>query len=101
MEVTPDRGKPLLSDWSATSLIRVSESSIGAYDAKTHLPALLDQVERGDSVTITKYGRAVARLVPVPSRSTPDSVIAALRGARVGVRLDGDSLREMVEEGRR
>jgi len=79
----------------------VSTSSIGAYDAKTHLPRLLDQVERGESVTITKHGREVARLVPVGSRSAPESVIAALRAARVGVRLDGESVREMVEEGRR
>jgi prevent-host-death family protein len=76
-------------------------SSIGAYDAKTHLPRLLDQVERGESVTITKHGREVARLVPIGSRSNPESVIAALRSARVGVRLDGQSVREMVEEGRR
>jgi prevent-host-death family protein len=81
----------------------VSISSIGAYEAKTHLPRLLDQVERGDTVTITKHGRAVARLVPVSSRSsiTPEAVIAALRTARVGVRHGGDSVREMVEEGRR
>jgi prevent-host-death family protein len=79
----------------------VSTSSIGAYDAKTHLPRLLDQVERGDTVTITKHGREVARLVPVSPRSSPESVIAALRSARVGVRLAGDSMREMIEEGRR
>jgi prevent-host-death family protein len=80
----------------------MSGSSIGAYDAKTHLPRLLDQVERGDSVTITKHGRAVARLVPVSSRSaTPETVIAALRAARVGVRRGGDTVREMIEEGRR
>jgi prevent-host-death family protein len=81
----------------------VSISSIGAYEAKTHLPRLLDQVERGDTVTITKHGRAVARLVPFSSRSsiTPEAVIAALRTARVGVRRGGDSVREMVEEGRR
>jgi prevent-host-death family protein len=79
----------------------VSNSSIGAYEAKTHLPRLLDQVERGESVTITKHGREVARLVPVGSRSTPESVIAALLDARVGVRLDGDSVREMIHEGRR
>ena len=79
----------------------MSTSSIGAYDAKTHLPRLLDQVERGESVTITKRGREVARLVPVDSRSTPETVIAALRAARVGVRLDGESVREMAEEGRR
>lgn len=75
-------------------------SSIGAYDAKTHLPRLLEQVERGDSVTITKHGRAVARLVPVGSRPAPESVIADLRNARAGARLDGDSVREMVDEGR-
>jgi prevent-host-death family protein len=79
----------------------VSSSSIGAYDAKTHLPRLLAQVERGESVTITKHGREVARLVPIDSRCTPESVIAALRAARVGVRLDGESVRAMVEEGRR
>ena len=80
----------------------MSITSIGAYEAKTHLPRLLDQVERGDIVTITKHGRAVARLVPVSSRtSTPEAVIVALRSARVGVRRGGDSVREMVEEGRR
>jgi antitoxin (DNA-binding transcriptional repressor) of toxin-antitoxin stability system len=52
-------------------------------------------------VTITKHGRAVARLVPIGSRSTPESVIAALRNARAGVRLAGDSVRDMVEDGRR
>ena len=80
----------------------MSASSVGAYEAKTHLPRLLDQVENGDVVTITKHGRAVARLVPVSSRpSSPDSVIAELRAARVGVRRGTDSVREMVEEGRR
>ncbi|MDT4922381.1 MAG: hypothetical protein QOG01_94 [Pseudonocardiales bacterium] len=80
----------------------MSTSSVGAYDAKTHLPRLLDQVERGDSVTITKHGRAVARLVPVSSRSsTPEAVIAALLAARVGLRRGDESVRDMIEEGRR
>jgi prevent-host-death family protein len=77
----------------------VSSSSVEAYEAKTNLLRLLDQVERGDIVTITKHGRAVAKLVPVSSRvSTPESVIAALRTARVGLRRGTDSIREMVEE---
>ena len=80
----------------------MSTSSVGSYEAKTNLPRLLDQVERGDTVTITKHGRPVARLVPVSSPSTtPDALIAALRTARVGVRRGRDSVREMVEEGRR
>ena len=40
--------------------------TIGAYQAKTHLPRLLDRVARGESLTITRHGRPVARLVPVP-----------------------------------
>ena len=39
--------------------------SIGAYEAKTHLPRLLDRVVQGESLTITRHGRPVARLVPV------------------------------------
>ena len=38
---------------------------IGAYEAKTHLPQLLDRVARGESLTITRHGRPVAHLVPV------------------------------------
>jgi prevent-host-death family protein len=37
---------------------------IQASDAKTHLPQLLDAVERGETVIITRHGRAIARLVP-------------------------------------
>ena len=37
--------------------------TIGAYDAKTHLPRLLDEVAAGESITITKHGRPVARRV--------------------------------------
>ena len=38
--------------------------TIGAYEAKTHLPQLLERVSRGERITITKHGRPVARLVP-------------------------------------
>ena len=41
---------------------------IGSYEAKTHLPQLLDRVARGESLTITRHGRPVARLVPVDAR---------------------------------
>lgn len=77
-------------------------STVGAYEAKTHLPRLLEQVERGETITITKHGREVARLVPVHQRSaSPDEVAAALRAARSGVRRGRASVRRMVEEGRR
>lgn len=37
---------------------------IQSSEAKTHLPQLLDAVERGETIVITRHGRAIARLVP-------------------------------------
>jgi prevent-host-death family protein len=37
---------------------------IGVYQAKTHLPELLAKVARGEQITITRHGQAIARLVP-------------------------------------
>jgi prevent-host-death family protein len=76
---------------------------VGAYEAKTHLPRLLDDVAAGLTITITKHGRPVARLVPpvANQRPEPDQVVASLRQARHGIRLKGLSLRELIEEGRR
>jgi prevent-host-death family protein len=39
-------------------------TTIGAFEAKNTLGSLLDRVERGEEVVITRHGRAVARLVP-------------------------------------
>jgi prevent-host-death family protein len=74
---------------------------IGAYDAKTHLPRLLDEVAAGKSLTITKHGHPVARLVPVSADSgDPAATIAALRSARQGRRRGRLSVRKMIDEGR-
>lgn len=76
--------------------------TVGAYDAKTHLPRLLEQVEGGEVVTITRHGRPVARLVPVDEMAAdPDEVIKALLEFRQGVRRGRVSVRRMIEEGRR
>ena len=37
---------------------------VQAANAKTHLPQLLDAVERGETIVITRHGRPVARLIP-------------------------------------
>ena len=37
---------------------------VGAFEAKTHLSALLEAVAAGEEIVITKRGRPVARLVP-------------------------------------
>lgn len=78
-------------------------SEIGAYEAKTHLPKLLDRVAKGERITITKHGVPVAMLVPATgTRALPvTDAIAALRAFRRGHRLDGLKLRTLIEEGRR
>ena len=38
--------------------------SIQAAEAKAHLSGLLDEVERGETIIITRHGKAIARLVP-------------------------------------
>ena len=77
-------------------------SRIGAYEAKTHLPRLLEEVAAGAVVTITKHGREVARLVPVDAPGgTAAEVAQALRAARSGVRRGRDRITAMKNEGRR
>jgi prevent-host-death family protein len=43
------------------------QHEIGAFEAKTHLSALLDRVARGESFIITKRGKAIAELKPAHS----------------------------------
>ena len=50
---------------------------IGAYEAKTHLPALLDRVARGESIIITRRGKPVAELRPLGG-GDPATLRAAL-----------------------
>lgn len=76
---------------------------IGAYEAKTHLPRLLDEVAGGEAITITKHGVAVAMLVPAStgrSRTIRETILA-LRMFRGEHSLAGISLRELIDEGRR
>jgi prevent-host-death family protein len=77
--------------------------TVGAYEAKTHLPRLLDDVARGETIAITKRGVPVAMLVPTPEarRKNVDEAIAALREFRRGKSLGELSIRELIEEGRR
>lgn len=76
---------------------------VGAYEAKTHLPALLKRVSKGEKITITKHGAPVAYLVPVEKSVAISSqqVISELRAFSKGRKLGKLSIKEMIKEGRR
>jgi prevent-host-death family protein len=62
----------------------------GAFEAKNRLGHLLDLVERGEEVTITRHGREVARLVPVRPVNNREVARAAL--ARIRSRAEQSRL---------
>ena len=75
---------------------------IGAYEAKTHLPRLLDEVAAGESITITKHGRPVAMLVPAgPARKAAVAAAESLLTFRREHRLGEIRIRELIDEGRK
>jgi prevent-host-death family protein len=66
---------------------------IQASEAKIHLPQLLDDIERGDTIVITRHGRAIARLVPEETirrlgRSEAVERLKTLRATMPNVPLD-------------
>jgi prevent-host-death family protein len=77
--------------------------SVGLFDAKTHLSALVERVARGEEITITKHGVPVALLVPAANRrkKDPRKVAERIRALRRGARLEGVTIRQLIEEGRR
>ena len=77
--------------------------SVGAYDAKTHLPKLLDRVARGEHITVTKHGKPVAEIVPPREGRAvdPRAAVDAMKRLRGRNTLGGVSLRELIDEGRR
>ena len=78
--------------------------TIGAFDAKTHLSALLDRVARGERITITRHGVPAAMLVPVRdagTKLTHEDIVEGMRALRKRVKPDTLSVREMINEGLR
>ena len=78
--------------------------TIQASEAKTHFLRILDKVEQGETVVITRHGRAIARITPeaeIDQRSV-DEAMASL--AEIRKRTKPVSLEELLamrDEGRR
>jgi prevent-host-death family protein len=78
-------------------------SKIGAFEAKNRLGALLDRVEQGEEIVITRRGKPVAKLVPAGQgfdRKKARRDIAGLIEASRGVTLGGLKIRDLINEGR-
>ena len=81
-------------------------SVCGTLEAKNNFSKLLQNVERGETVTITRHGKAIARLVPIEDKDDgrEKRVLAALERIRqrgVGRSLGGLEIKDLIEEGRR
>jgi prevent-host-death family protein len=76
---------------------------IGAFEAKNRLSELLDLVENGQEVIITRHGRPVARLVaaePV-NRAAARKAAETIKALRRGQTLGRTTLRELISGGRK
>jgi prevent-host-death family protein len=78
-------------------------ASEGAFEAKTHFSSLLERVEKGEHIIITRHGKPVAKLVPATGidAHVVDETIVQLKNFAKGQSLGGLSVRELREEGRR
>ena len=76
---------------------------VGAFEAKNRLGQLLDLVEGGEEVVITRHGKELARQDPPKTAINPAEARAAaqrIREMRKGVTLGGLSLKDLINEGR-
>jgi prevent-host-death family protein len=79
--------------------------TVGAYEAKTHFSELLKKVEQGETVTVTRHGVPIARIVPIQD-DFADSAAAIDEWRRYRrehhVTLgDEITIKELIEDGRR
>lgn len=77
---------------------------VGSYEAKTHLPRLLAEVEAGETVVITRHGVDIAKIVPVKQQRSDEvaDAMARIRARRkLMPRVTVEEIIEMRNEGRK
>ncbi|MCL6445289.1 MAG: type II toxin-antitoxin system prevent-host-death family antitoxin [Alicyclobacillus sp.] len=75
---------------------------VGAYDVRTHFAELLDEVENGEVILVTRRGKPVAKIVPYHTEQMSlDDIMGEFERLRKQISTEGPSIREMIEEGRR
>jgi prevent-host-death family protein len=77
--------------------------TVGAFEAKTHLSSLLEKVEAGEEVLITRHGKPIARLVGALAEDRKRALQAAekLKMLQATTTLGGLSWKALRDEGRR
>ena len=76
---------------------------VGAFEAKSKFGQLLDQVEHGEEIVITRRGKAVAKLVPAEpgfDRDKARRAVAGILALSKGVTLGGLKIKDLINEGR-
>lgn len=78
------------------------QTTVGVFDAKTHLNGLLDRVSRGETIRITRRGIPIAKLVPADAdeKAKPGQVVREIRELRKGATLGKSTVRELINAGR-
>lgn len=82
-------------------------TTVGSFEAKTKLAELLDKVEAGETITITRRGIAVAQLVPVKAadeKARQRVLIDEIKRKRAGWdkgAKPGSTIPELIKAGRR
>ena len=75
---------------------------VGIYEAKTKLPSLINAVERGETITITRHGKPVAKLVPVEGGAMDiKQLLREMKEFREKHPFDGVTAKELIEKGRK
>lgn len=78
--------------------------SVGTFEAKTHLSALLDRVANGERITITRHGVPAALLIPFTEaepKLSHEQILEGFRALRKRVKPGKMTTKQMIEEGRR
>ena len=77
--------------------------TVGLFEAKTHFSALVEAAEKGETVTITRRGKPVAKLIAHEGvdRERVAETIEKLLELRKGASLGGLDWKELRDEGRR
>jgi prevent-host-death family protein len=78
--------------------------TVGVFEAKNRLTTLLDEVEGGGEVIITRRGKPIARLAPLETgfnRAKARAAADGLRELSKSCTLGGLTIKDLISDGRR